>query len=140
MHAVNPKTMRRNADRERRRRRRLAAMAERAAVPERPFLGHGPRYVIHPRVSLACGLVLSEIARDLRDAAVPIDSETLDQLATFLGGPDSRLFEPSPDRALDEAVRLAHVQRSRATAARIDLLEAEITNVPRSTATPTRSA
>jgi hypothetical protein len=114
----------------RRRRRRLAAMAERAATPERPFLGHGPRYLIHPSVSVACGPVLSEIARDLRDQALPIDSEALDRLATFLSGPDSRLFEPSPDAALDEAVRLAHSQRRPETTARIDLPEDAITKAP----------
>jgi len=128
MRRVTPKTVRQHADRKRR--RRLAAMAERAAAPERPFLGHGPRYLIHPSVSVACGPVLSEIARDLRDEAVLIDSEALDRLATFLSGPDSRLFEPSPDAALDEAVRLAHIQCRRNTAARIDLPEVEMTNVP----------
>jgi hypothetical protein len=42
MRTAAPKTARPNADRKQRR-RRLAAMAERAAAPERPFLGHGPR-------------------------------------------------------------------------------------------------
>ena len=128
MRTVTPKAVRPNADRKRR--RRLAAMAERAAVLERPFLGHGPRYLIHPSVSVACGPVLSEIARDLRDQALPIDSGALDRLATFLSGPDSHLFEPSPDAALDEAVRLAHFQGQRNTTARIDLPEDEITNMP----------
>jgi hypothetical protein len=128
MRRVTPKTVRRNADRKRR--RRLAAMAERAGAPERPFLGRGPRYLIHPSVSFACGPVLSEISRDLRDAAVPIDSEALDQIATFLSGPDSRLFDLSRDGALDEALRLARVLRGRKSAARIGRPEDEITKVP----------
>jgi hypothetical protein len=74
--------------------------------------------------------VLSEIARDLRDEALPIDAEVLDQVATFLSGPSSRLFERSPDGALDEAVRLARLQCRRKPAARIDVPEDEITNVP----------
>jgi hypothetical protein len=123
-----PKTATTNA--ERKRRRRLAAMAQRAAAPERPFLGRGPRYLTQPSVSFACGPVLSEIARDLRDQTLPIDSEVLDQVATFLSGPDSRLFERSPDRARDEAMRLARLQRRPETAAHIDLPEDEITNLP----------
>src|ERR1700750_516836 len=98
MRRITPKAVRQDADR--RRRHRLAARAERTAAPERPFFGHGPRYLIHPSVAVACGPVLLEIARDLRDAAVPIEREALDRLATFLGGPDSRLFEPSPEGAL----------------------------------------
>jgi hypothetical protein len=128
MRRFSSNTTRRNADLKRR--RRLAATAERAAVPERPFLGHGPRYLIHPSVSLACGPVLSEIACDLRDETLPIDSEALDQLTTFLRGPDSRLFELNPDGALDEAVRLAHLERRRKSATRIDLPVEEITSVP----------
>ena len=128
MRTVTTKTVRPNADRKRR--RRLAAMAERAAVPERPFFGHGPRYLIHPGVSVACGPVLSEIACDLRDQALPIDSDALDPLATFLSGPDSPLFEPSPDRALDEALQLAHIQCRPKTTARIDLPADEIAPVP----------
>ena len=128
MRRVTPKAVRQDADR--RRRHRLAARAERAAAPERPFLGHGPRYLIHPSVAVACGPVLLEIARDLRDAAVPIEREALDRLATFLGGPDSRLFEPSPDAALDEAVRLAQIQHERTTTARIDRPRDEIAMAP----------
>jgi hypothetical protein len=123
-----PKTVRTNA--ERKRRRQLAAMAKRAAAPERPLLGRGPRYLIQPSVSFACGPVLSEIARNLRDGTLPIDSAVLDEVASFLSGPSSRRFERSPDGALDEAVRLAHVQRQRKTDARIDPPEDEITNVP----------
>jgi hypothetical protein len=133
---VTPKTVRTNADRKRR--RRLAAMAERAAAPERPFLGRGPRYLIHPSVSFACGPVLSEIARDLRDETLPIDSASLDQLATFLSGPNSRLLERSQAGALDEAVRLARVQRRGKPAAGIDVPEDEITKVPMLEATSTR--
>jgi len=127
MRTIIPKAATPTTDR---RRRRLAAMAERAAVPERPFPGRGPRHLIEPSVSLACGPVLLDIAGDLRDQALPIDGEVLDDIATFLSGPSSRLFERSPDGARDEAVRLARVQRRRRTDARIDPREDEIPSAP----------
>ena len=99
--------------RARRRRLRLAAMADRAAIPERPFLGRGPRYLIHPAVATARGPVLWEIACDLRDEALEVDSTGLEQLETFLHGPDSSLFEVRPRAAVSEAARLARLLRGR---------------------------
>src|ERR1700750_3320027 len=89
MRRITPKAVRQDADR--RRRHRLAARAARAAAPERPFLGHGPRYLIHPSVAVACGPVLLEIARDLRDAAVPIEREALDRLPPLSPAPATAL-------------------------------------------------
>jgi hypothetical protein len=111
MRRLTRPTIRRDQDRKRR--MRLATMAGRAAIPERPFLGRGPRYLIHPHVSVACGSVLLEIARDLRDQALAIDSDALDELATFLQGPDSSLFELKLSAAADEAARLLHLVRRR---------------------------
>jgi len=108
-----PTIVRRDADS--RRRLRLAAMAERSAIPERPFLGRGPRYLIYPHVSIACGSVLSEIAFDLRDESLAIDTGALDRLATFLGGPDSTLLELNAGAAVDEAVRISCLLRRRRT-------------------------
>jgi hypothetical protein len=102
-------------DDDRKRRVRLAGMADRAAIPERPVLGRGPRYLIHPRVSFYCEPELSEIARGLRDETLPINTELLDQLATFLKGPDSSLHGLSEDDAVDEGERLAHALRQRRT-------------------------
>jgi hypothetical protein len=108
-----PTIVRRDADSKRR--LRLAAMAERAAIPERPFLGRGPRYLIHPHVSIACGAVLSEIAFDLRDESLAVDTGALDPLATFLKGPDSTLFELNVVAAVDETVRISRLLRRRGT-------------------------
>jgi hypothetical protein len=108
MRTAAPRNVRPNADRKRR--RRLAAMAKRGRRSGTPVSRTRPALPDHPSVSVACRPVLSEIARDLRDQAVAIDGEALDQLATFLTGPDSRLFESSKAGALDEAVRLAHIQ------------------------------
>jgi hypothetical protein len=113
MRRFTPTTVGRDANS--RRRLRFAAMAERAAVPERPFLGRGPRYLIHPQVSVACGPVLSEIAFALRDESLAIDTGALDQLATFLKGPDSTLFELNVVAAVDEAVRISRLVRPRGT-------------------------
>lgn len=98
-------------DADSKRRLRLAAMAERSAIPERPFLGRGPRYLIHPYVSIACGSVLSEIAFDLRDESLAIDTAALQLLATFLTGPDSALFELNVVAAVDETVRISRLLR-----------------------------
>lgn len=67
MRRLTRPTVRRDQDRKRR--MRLATMAERAAVPEQPLLGRGPRYLIHPHVSVTCRPEMLEIARDLRDQA-----------------------------------------------------------------------
>lgn len=117
------KTVRRDPDK---RRRQLAAMAERCAIPERPSLGRGPRYLIHPHVSIECGPVLSGIARDLRDETLRIDCEVLHGLATFLQGPDSSLFELDPVVAVGVAGRLAKSVRRHATVNSSRVLEYEV--------------
>jgi hypothetical protein len=58
-------------------RQRLARQVERAAVPERPFIGRGPRYIAQPSVTAACAPSLRAIAAALRDEARPIDGASL---------------------------------------------------------------
>ena len=41
-------------DRTIKKRQQLAQHVERAAVPERPFIGPGPRYLVQPGVTAAC--------------------------------------------------------------------------------------
>ena len=40
----------------------LARRVERAAVPERPHIGRGPRYLVQPSISTACAPSLRAIA------------------------------------------------------------------------------
>ena len=46
---------------------KLARHVERAAVPERPFMGSGPRYLVQPSVTAACApslrAALKEVVR-----------------------------------------------------------------------------
>ena len=40
----------------------LARSLERTAVPERPYIGRGPRYLVHPTITAACAPSLLAIA------------------------------------------------------------------------------
>ena len=87
----------------------VARMAERAAVPERPWLGRGPRYLIQPSVALTCAPSLRAIAAALRDGARPVDESALDAVRTFLTEGGSPFFGRDVTAALREAVRLQHM-------------------------------
>ena len=71
-------------DRITKRRDKLARMAERAAVPERPFR-RGPRYIIRPAVSVACAPSLQAIAAALRDGTQHIDEKSLARMEKDAG-------------------------------------------------------
>jgi hypothetical protein len=90
-------------------RRRLARSLARAAVPERRFLGRGPRYIVHPNVALPCAPALRAIATALRDEALALDEDGLRAVRTFITDAASSLFGREPTDALREAVRLQYV-------------------------------
>jgi hypothetical protein len=92
-----------------RKRKQLARQAERATVPERPFIGRGPRYLVQPGVAAACGPSLLAIAAALRDATHPIDEASLKAVGTFLTDGTGPFFGQDATAALREAVRLQHV-------------------------------
>lgn len=87
---------------------KLARSAERAAVPERPLLGRGPLYLVHPSVAIACAPSLNAIAAALRDETHPIEDASLESLRKFVtdGGPS---FGRDSEAALREVVRLERV-------------------------------
>ena len=91
------------------RRRQLARSLERAAVPERPFLGRGPRYLVQPSVTAACAPSLRALAAALRDETRPVDEESLARVRTFILRGDSPFFGRDATEALREAVRLQHI-------------------------------
>jgi hypothetical protein len=90
-------------------RRQLAGSLERAAVPERPFIGRGPRYLVQPNVAAACAPSLRALAVALGDETRPVDEESLEAMRTFLRGPDSPFLGRDATEALREAVRLQHI-------------------------------
>jgi hypothetical protein len=96
-------------DRTIKRRRRLARSLERAAVPERPFMGRGPRYLVHPTVAAACAPSLRAIAAALRDETLPLNEEALRAVETFLRDSGSPFLGRETTAAMREAVRLQHV-------------------------------
>src|SRR2546428_4781514 len=93
-------------DRITKRRAKVARMAERAAVPERPFRGGGPRYLIRPAVSLACAPSLQAIAAALRDGTLHIDEESLEAAWRFFTDGGTALYGYDVTEALRETVRL----------------------------------
>ena len=93
-------------DRISKRRDKVARMAERAAVPERPFRGGVPRYLIRPAVSLACAPSLQAIAAALRDGTLHIDEESLEAAWRFFTDGGTALYGYDVTEALRETVRL----------------------------------
>ena len=87
----------------------VARMAEKAAVPERPWLGRGPRYLVHPSVALACAPSLLAIAAALRDETCPVDEWTVKAIRAFLPDSGSPFFGHEATVALREAVRFQHI-------------------------------
>jgi hypothetical protein len=90
-------------------RRRLARSLEGAAVPERPFRGRGPRYIVQPSVALACAPSLRAIAAALREEALVVDEDGLRAVLTFITDGASPFFGRDSTEALREAVRLQHI-------------------------------
>lgn len=90
------------------RRDKLARMAERAAVPERPIRGRGPLYLIRPAVSEACAPSLRAIAVALRDSTLDIDEESLEAAWRFFTDGGTALYGYDVPEALREVVRLQH--------------------------------
>lgn len=97
-------------DRTMKKRQQLARRVERATVPERPYIGRGPRYLVQPSITAACAPSLSAIAAALRDEICPIDGASLKAVVRFLtDGARSPFFGRDSTVALREAVRLQHV-------------------------------
>jgi hypothetical protein len=86
-------------------RQKLAQHVERAAVPERPFLGRGPLYLVHPSITYACAPSLHAIANALRDETHPIDAASLESLRRFLTA-DGPFFGRESAATLREVVEL----------------------------------
>jgi hypothetical protein len=93
-------------DRITKRREKLARMAERATVPERPFRGPGPSYLIRPAVSVACAPSLQAMAAALRDGTLRIDEESLEAAWRFFTDGGTALYGYDVTEALRETVRL----------------------------------
>jgi hypothetical protein len=90
-------------------RQQLARRVERAAVPERPFIGRGPRHLVQPSVTAACGPSLRAIAAALRDETHPIDDASLKAVGRWLTDGCGPFFGRDLTAALREVVRLQHV-------------------------------
>jgi hypothetical protein len=90
-------------------RRGLARSLERSAVPERPFIGRGPRYIVQPSVALACASSLQAIATALRDETVVLDENGLRAVRTFVTDGASPFFGRDATEALRAVVRLQHI-------------------------------
>lgn len=91
------------------RRQRLARNIERAAVPERPFMGPGPQYLVQPSITAACAHSLHAIAAALRDETHPIDEASLNSVRRFLTDGTGPFFGRDLTAAVREVVRLQHV-------------------------------
>jgi hypothetical protein len=92
-----------------RKRRSLARSLERVSVPERPYIGRGPRYLVHPEVALACAPSLRSMAAALRNETVAFDDNELRAIRSFISdGAGSTFFGRDATAALREAVCLQH--------------------------------
>jgi hypothetical protein len=96
-------------DRTIKKRQQLARHVERAAVPERPFIGPGPRYLVQPGVTAACAPSLRTIAAALRDETHPIDDASLKAVGRWLKDGGGPFFGRDSAAALREVVSLQHV-------------------------------
>jgi hypothetical protein len=100
-----------------RKRQSLARQVERTAVPERPFVGQGPRYLVQPSVTAACAPSLRAIAAALRDETHPIDDASVEAVGRWLKDGCGPFFGRDSTAALREVVRLQHVIVGAETAA-----------------------
>lgn len=90
-------------DRITKRREKLARMAERAAIPERPIRG---TYIIRPAVSAACAPSLQAIAAALRDPTLHIDEKSLEAASKFFTDGRTALYGYDVTDALRATVLL----------------------------------
>jgi len=97
-------------------RQKLARHVERAAVPERPFIGRGPSYLVQPSVTEACAPSLRAIAAALRDETHPIGDANLEAVKRWLKTGAGPFFGRDATAALTEVVRLECGIASAATA------------------------
>jgi hypothetical protein len=95
-------------DKTHRRRRQVARLAERSAVPERPWIGRGPRYLVQPQVTRACAPSLRAIADALRDETHKIDAARIASVESFLTSFDSPFRGLDPIAAGRAAATLEH--------------------------------
>jgi len=95
-------------DRTIKKRQQLARRVERAAVPERPYIGRGPRYLVQPSVTAACAPSLHAIAAALRDEARSIDDASLEAVKRYLTDGTGLFFGRDVTAARNEAVDLEH--------------------------------
>ena len=95
-------------DRTIKKRQQLARRVERAAVPESPYIGRGPRHLVQPSVKGACALSLRAIAAALRDETHAIDDASLAAVGRFLKDGTGPFYGLDSTAALREAVRLQH--------------------------------
>ena len=95
-------------DRTTRKRRQVARLAERCAVPERPWVGRGARYLVQPNVALACAPSLRTIAAALREETREIDETRVASVWTFLTTIDSPFRNSDAAAALSAVVVLRH--------------------------------
>jgi hypothetical protein len=91
-----------------RKRMRLARSLERAAVPERPYIGRGPRYVVHPTITAACAPSLLAMAAALRNDPMAFSDDELKPVQSFITNGWSPFFGRDETAAMREAVRLQH--------------------------------
>jgi hypothetical protein len=115
-------------DKTRRARHRLARALEQAAAPERPYIGRGPQYLVHPDVTAACAPSLLAIAAALRDDATRFDDDKLHAVESFIRDGSSPFFGRDATAALREAVGLQHA-----------VIEAKATSGDRAQLPPTSS-
>jgi hypothetical protein len=95
-------------DKTTRKRFKLARSLERAAVPERPSTGRGPRYLVHPTITGACGPSLLAIAAALRAEPLSFDDDELRDVQSFISDGQSPFFGRDETAAMREAVSLQH--------------------------------
>jgi hypothetical protein len=87
---------------------KLARSLERAAAPERPYIGRGPRYLVHPAITAACAPSLLAIAAALRTDPTAFDDDELKSVQSYVRDVGSPFFGRDATAAMREAVRLQH--------------------------------
>jgi hypothetical protein len=87
-------------------RQQLVRALEWSAVPERPFMGRGPRYLVHPTVTAACAPALRAIAAAVREERVLLDEGEIREVRNFLRDGSSPFFRRDIAAAQQEAERL----------------------------------